>query len=359
MSSKQNTPSTFKTIVIVFLLSLLLQIFWFSPLSSPGILELPPGSSTSWNNQLQKVVKLGEGILNKPEDVCIDNEGSLYAATRDGWIKKMHRNGSWEDWKFLPTDSLLGVKLSSTPGYLLVCDAALGLLKVGKDDVTVLASEVNGSTILFADDLVEASDGNVYFSDASTKFRFQEWFLDMLEMRPNARILVYNPSTGETNVVLSDLYFANGVSLSKDREYLVFCETWKYQCKKHFLKGDKKGITEILVENLPGAPDNIKVAPDGTFWIALLDMRLSGMNFVHRSSIAKHLLARFPKLIVRALQTYKKAMVVNVGSDGNIIRKFDDSTGEVVAFVTSVLEFEDHIYLGSLKNNFVGKLPLK
>ena len=43
---------------------------------------------------LQEVTKIGEGFLNKPEDLCFDEEGTLYTATRDGWIKRMHRNGS-------------------------------------------------------------------------------------------------------------------------------------------------------------------------------------------------------------------------------------------------------------------------
>jgi hypothetical protein len=50
--------------------------------------------------------------------------------------------------------------------------------------------------------------------------------------------------------------------------------------------------------------------------------------------------------------------VVNVGTDGKIIKKFDDNEGKVIRFVTSAVEFEDHLYLGSLHSDFVGKLPL-
>lgn len=70
------------------------------------------------------MTNLGEGILNKPEDVVIDREGALITATRDGWIKKMHTNGTWEFWKFLASDSMLGITTSSTPGHFIVCDAA-------------------------------------------------------------------------------------------------------------------------------------------------------------------------------------------------------------------------------------------
>jgi sugar lactone lactonase YvrE len=78
-----------------------------------------------------------------------------------------------------------------------------------------------------ADDVIEASDGNIYFSVASTKFNLHNWHLDLLEARPHGQLLKYNPISNETAIVLDDLFFANGVALSKDEDYLVVCETWK------------------------------------------------------------------------------------------------------------------------------------
>jgi sugar lactone lactonase YvrE len=46
----------------------------------------------------------------------------------------------------------------------------------------------------------------------------------------------------------------------------------RFRCLKYWLKGEDKGKTEIFVENLPGGPDNINLAPDGSFWIALLQV---------------------------------------------------------------------------------------
>jgi sugar lactone lactonase YvrE len=79
----------------------------------------------------------------------------------------------------------------------------------------------------FADDVKEASDGNIYFSVGSTKFGLHNWYLDLLEARPHGQLLKYNPMSNETAIVLDDLFFANGVALSKDEDYLVVCETWK------------------------------------------------------------------------------------------------------------------------------------
>jgi hypothetical protein len=43
---------------------------------------------------------------------------------------------------------------------------------------------------------------------------------------------------------------------------------------RHWLKGINKGKTDIFIENLPGGPDNINLAPDGSFWIALVQVIL-------------------------------------------------------------------------------------
>ncbi|XP_022730212.1 protein STRICTOSIDINE SYNTHASE-LIKE 4-like isoform X2 [Durio zibethinus] len=343
-----------------FFIAIVLQIIFFSPIS-PDLLELPlasPVSVSPPNNRLQRVTKLGEGLLKGPEDVAVDENGMLYAATRDGWIRRLHRNGSWENWKKVHGETLLGIT-TAKGGGLIVCDTEKGLLKFTEDGIAVLVSHFDGSEIRFADDVIEASDGSLYFSVASTKFQLSNWYLDVLEAKPHGQLLKFDPSTEETFILLDGLCFPNGVALSKDEDYLVVCETWRFRCLKYWLKGETKGQTEIFVDNLPGGPDNINLAPDGSFWIALLHLTSEGMEFVHTSKALKQILANFPKLTELVNGTRKKATVINVGVDGNIIKRFDDPNGTVISFVTTALEFEDHLYLGSLNSDFVGKLPLK
>lgn len=91
----------------------------------------------------------------------------------------------------------------------------------------------------------------------------------------------------------------------------------------------------------------------------LLQLSSPGLEFVHTSKATKHLLAAFPKLMKLAAPLHKKAAVVNVAANGIVIRKFEDPNGKVMSFVTSALEFDDYLYLGSLNTNFIGKLPLQ
>ncbi|GFS38525.1 hypothetical protein Acr_00g0058030 [Actinidia rufa] len=299
-SARTSRTRVCSCFVLSCLLAITLQVFIFSPIS-PDILELPPTSSASLvptNSRLQRVIKLGEGFLENPEDVCVDKNGILYTATRDGWIKRLHRNGSWENWRKIDSNALLGITITKA-GSLIVCDGEKGLFKVDEDGVTVLTSHVKGTEMRFADDVIEASDGSLYFSVASTKFGFHNVHLDFLEAKPNGQLLKYDPSSNDTSVVIDGLYFANGVALSTDQDYLVIKEK-----------------TQIFVDNLPGAPDNINLAPDGSYWIALLQLFSSKFEFLHTSKAFRYLAATYPGLYELVKGTDKKAMVVNVAADG-------------------------------------------
>ncbi|KAL2997930.1 hypothetical protein AAZX31_09G067900 [Glycine max] len=337
------------SLVLVVLVALTVQIFYFSPID-PVLLDIKPASLTIDNK------------LRESEDVCVDKEGTLYTATRDGWIKRLRRNkGNWENWKHMDSDTLIGITTAKEVG-IIVCDVTKGLFKVTeKDGFSVLISQLNGCQLSsvglgYHDDInraifhklyydaIEASDGNIYFSVLNTKFDMQNWYLDVLEASSHGQVLKYNPTSNETVIFLNNVVaFANGVALSKDEDYLVACEIWKYRCIRHWLKGANKGITDVLIENLPGAPDNINLAPDGSFWIPLILLTSKGLEFVHKYKTTKHLVDSFPRLIV-----------VNVATDGKIIREFDDADWKVITFVTSALEFEDHLYLGNLNCNFLG-----
>ncbi|KAL6656949.1 hypothetical protein ACP70R_004729 [Stipagrostis hirtigluma subsp. patula] len=328
------------------------------PVPSPA----PPASRYPPNNLLQeqRLEKLGEGLLDAPEDVYVDAAagGAAYTATRDGWLQRMHPgNGSWERWRFVGGTGLLGIA-PSADGAMLVCDADKGLLRVGEEGVTLLASEVDGATIRFADAAVEASDGTVYFSDASTRFGFDRWILDFIESRPTGRLLRYDPRTGETSVVLGGLGFANGVALPRDEAFVVVCESTRFRCMKVWLKGEKAGQAETFIDNLPGSPDNIRLGSDGSFWIALIQVRSPWTDLITRWSLTKRVVSSFPALLERIKATLKGAMVAQVSEDGKIIRVLDDSEGKVINFITSVTEFNGDIFLGSLSTNFVGKLCL-
>ena len=52
--------------------------------------------------------------------------------------------------------------------------------------------------------------------------------------------------------------FANGIEMSPDENYLLYTETGRAKLHKYHLSGPKAGTNEVLVDSLPGLPDNIK-----------------------------------------------------------------------------------------------------
>ena len=92
-------------------------------------------------------------------------------------------------------------------------------------EVELLADEVEGLKFKLTDGVAVARDGTIYFTDASYKYSVKEYLLEILEGKPHGRFMSYNPSTNETTLIARDLYFANGVALSPDQRFVVFCET--------------------------------------------------------------------------------------------------------------------------------------
>ena len=100
-----------------------------------------------------------------------------------------------------------------------------GLLKVSLDgELELLTIEAEGIRFGLTGGIVVAKNGIVYFTDVAYKYGLHQWFYDLLEGRPHRRLLSYDPSKKQTNVIVRDLYFVNGVELSSDQVFLIFCE---------------------------------------------------------------------------------------------------------------------------------------
>lgn len=57
--------------------------------------------------------------------------------------------------------------------------------------------------------------------------------------RASGRLLSYNPATRKTHVVAQDIWFANGVTLSKDESFAAVVETNVQRIHRIWLSGPK------------------------------------------------------------------------------------------------------------------------
>lgn len=316
------------------------------------------------NDRLKALRFVSLGEERGPEDAAIGPDGAVYTPTHSGKILKIDlASGAVAEFA-APGGRVLGLEFSDQ-GELYAADAYRGLLKIGPDGaVTMLAdTAADGSAIVYADDLDVASDGTVYFSDASVKFGPKAFggtlpaaLLDLMEHGPNGRVLKYDPGTGKATVIVKGLSFANGVALAADESFLLIAETGTYSILKHWLTGPDAGSTERLIENLPGFPDNINDNPDGTFWAGLVSPRSPVADALSESPFLRRVVMRLPAALRPKPQRY--GFAIRFDGEGTILENLQDPSG-AYASVTGAIDAGDGLaVITSLTEPRLGYLEL-
>ncbi len=94
--------------------------------------------------------------------------------------------------------------------------------------VELLTDEADGQKFKTTDAVDVAHNGMIYFTDASYKYGLSKATWDILEGKPHGRLMSYDPATKTTKVLVRNLYFANGVAVTPDQNYVIYCETPVY-----------------------------------------------------------------------------------------------------------------------------------
>lgn len=302
-------------------------VAWKAPENAGYVGDFAP------NERLATPKLIGLAGHSGPEDAALGPDGLLYVATKDGAIVKVDL-ASGVTAEFAQTNGRpLGMEFGSD-GRLYVSDAYRGLMAVERDGKAVLLSDqtADGSPIQYANDLDITRSGLVYFSDASTKFgardiggTYEASLLDIMEHGPNGRILKYDPTTGQTDIVLPGLSFANGVALAEDDSFLLISETGTYTVLKLWLSGDKAGEVETVIENLPGFPDNLNRVGDGSFWLGLVSPRSGIVDALSDKPFMRKVIQRLPASIRPKAQRY--GFVVRIDGNGTVLETIQAPQG--------------------------------
>lgn len=345
---------------VVGILTILIIIFLLKSAPVDPVAYTPPKSQElegvlAPNNLLQNAELLALGKINGPEEVAVDSQGRVYGGTQDGKIMRLLLDGKLET--FAETKGRpLGIHFDKNEN-LIVCDSYKGLLSINpQGKVKVLATSANEVPFKFTDALDISSDGTIYFTDASSRYGQTEYLYDLLESKPHGRFLSYDPATGKIMVLLENLYFANGVALSQQEDFVLINETYRYRIIRYWLKGPKVGTHEIFIDNLPGFPDNISSNNKGTFWLALFTVRNEAADKLHPSPFLKAQMSKLPKSLWPQPEPY--GLVLALDEQGNIIQSLHEPTGKHLKEITSAREYGGYLYLGSLHNDRIGKYKL-
>ena len=351
-----------RAVGLVFVVGLIYFLAW--PVSvDPQAWDAPKAPKYSGkyavNTRLANFEALSLDGLTGPEAVIEDETGNIYATTHEGWILRW-RLGEKEPERWVRVGGRpLGIAFDSQQN-LWVANAYIGLQKISPNaELTVELTESGGIPLRYADDLVVAPNGKIYFSDASTKFSAAQSegtlsasLLDILEHGGHGRVIEYDPSTGESVTIMRGLTFANGVTASGDGQYLLVAETGSYQLWKYWLHGSKIGQAEVIAKNLPGFPDNIHRGLSGRYWLGFTSPRNHLLDALSGAPFLRKIMQRLPVFLRPSIVPY--GHVIAVDGQGEVLHSLQDPAGTYPA-TTGAWETEHYLYVSSLTAPYLAR----
>jgi len=339
----------------------------FVALSQAPSVQAGSSSPYAQNDRLINAQAIGLDRVEGPEDVILDRQDRLYGSTRDGNIIRFSGQDFEQREVFAHIGGRpLGMQFDRDEN-LIVCVAGMGVYGVKPSgEVFKVTDETNrtwyklndDSRLRMADDLDIAPDGKIYFSDCTTRYEMTTNTLDILESRPNGRLVCYDPATKTTHTLINQFYFPNGVCVSHDGRSLLIASTSLCKIFRHWLAGPDKGKTEVLIDELPGNPDNINRASDGNYWLALVGIRTPTFDLAARKPGFRLRMVKQVPTDEWLAPALNHGCVLKFNEQGEALESWWDPTGISHSTLTSMREHKGYLYLGGLDNNRIGRIKL-
>lgn len=329
------------------------------------------------NHRLAQLRSLDLGGDDGPEHVVARPDGWIYVAVRSGRILRMRADGSGREVAVHTGGRPLGFDFDAA-GAMVIADPMYGrhgaLLKATGIGPTarlqVLADQVEGDPLRYVDAVVVARNGKIYFTDASRRFGPKAWggtfeasVLDILEHQATGRVLEHDPATGQTRVLMSGLCFPNGLALSADESHLFVNETGEYRIWKLAVLArqlDARALTldaapqaQVLLDNLPGYPDNLMRGLDGRLWVGFAKPRSEFIDESADQPWLRRLTLRLPRAWWPVPAAYGHVMAFD--ETGRVRADLQDPSGAYPE-TTAITETADRLYVQSLHAKTLGWL---
>jgi sugar lactone lactonase YvrE len=307
-----------------------------------------------------------------PEHISFGPDGKLYTATLSGAVLRMHADGSSIETLVNTGGRPLGLDFDAH-GRLIIADALRGLLSLESDgQVRVLTDSVGGDPIRYADAVTVAAAGKMLFTDASQRMSPQTYgtfdaaLFDIIEQSCTGRVLEFDPAAGSTRVVATGLCFPNGIALTADQQSLLVAETGTYRVLKidraasaidagQALRERQSGVA-VLLDNLPGFPDNLTRGADGRFWTGFTKPRSAAIDGMSGRPWLRSLTLRLPKALWPVPAAY--GHVIAFDEQGRVLLDLQDPSGKLPE-TSGATEHDGILYVQSLHADAFGVLSLK
>jgi ribose transport system permease protein len=330
--------------------------------------EIGKGGPFEQNDKLREVTLIGLSRIEAPEDVILDRYDNLYAGSRHGDVIRFLA----PDYERMEVFAHIGGQplgmAFDRKDNLYICIGGMGLYRISPDGkVDKATDETNrslrsvndDSRLRLADDLDITDNGLIFFSEATIRYEMDEWPVDGLEARGNGRIICYDTNTGRTHTAVRGLKFPNGICVASDGKSILFAETFGCSIKRYWFEGPKKGAIEVVMDNLPGYPDNINLASDGNYWLALVGMRSPSLDLAWKMPGFRTRMAKRVPIDEWLFPNINTGCVVKFNEKGEILDSLWDLKGVNHPMITSMREHRGYLYLGGIANNRIGRYKLE
>jgi sugar lactone lactonase YvrE len=308
------------------------------------------------NQRLKGVERVGAADIDGPEALLLEDD-VLITGLHDGRLISTSLDGKVT--RVLADTGGRPLGLARHPnGLLVIADGVKGLLSLdAQGRLIALTTEANGVPFGFTDDVAIDQAGHyAYFSDASSRFGYGRDGEAIIEHGGDGRLLRYDFQTGNTTVLMDKLEFANGVTLGPDERYVLVNETGAYRISRYWLSGPKAGTRDLFIDNLPGLPDNLAFNGRDRFWVALYAPRNALLDAMAAHPFARKMIVRAMTLLPKPVE--KRAFVLGLDVEGKVIANLQDGSSGNYSPITTVREYGEWLYFGSLKARHMVRLPL-
>ncbi len=330
----------------------------------------PPGFTGAFapNTGLAGLRMIDTGKEIGPEHIAVGPDGKLYVAMLGGNLIRMELDGGKQEVFANTGGRVLGFSFDAQ-GRMIAADAMKGLLAIATDgSVTLLTDRVGANDpIGYANSVVVAPNGTIYFTQSSTRFLPAQWggtypasVLDVIEQSATGRVLAYDPAARTTRIVAHGLSFANGIAVGADGHTLFVNETGRYRIWK--IDGRANGLNvqsgspqaRVLLDNLPGYPDNLMRGRDGRIWVGLFRPRNPAADRLADRPFIRKILLRLPRSLLPLGEPYGHVFAID--EDGRVVANLQDPAGAYPE-TTGATETADRLYIHSLHAHGIGWLP--